>query len=180
MSLDKVTVAKRYSKALFELLNANDQLDAGYEELKQLRKVFQDNPQLGTALTDKSLAPAKREALVKPLLDNSTSYIHNLIQMTYDYDRMDDMIGIIDQFQKLYDEQNQTVYADVTTAVALDDAQLDKIKAGYAKRVGAKQVVLTNKVDAAIIGGVIIKSAGTIFDGSIQTKINRVRQALLA
>jgi F-type H+-transporting ATPase subunit delta len=93
---------------------------------------------------------------------------------------MDDMVGIIDQFQKLYDEQNQTVYADVTTAVALDDAQLDKIKAGYAKRVGAKQVVLTNKVDAAIIGGVIIKSAGTIFDGSIQTKINRVRQALLA
>ena len=52
--------------------------------------------------------------------------------MVYDYGRMDAMVEIIDQFQKLYDEHNQTVYADVTTAVALDK-QLDKIKSGYAK-----------------------------------------------
>ena len=78
MSLDKVTVAKRYSKALFELLQSNGQLDADYEDLKQLRKVFQDNPQLGSALTDSSLALAKREALVKPLLDSTEGTIHNL------------------------------------------------------------------------------------------------------
>ncbi|KRK99453.1 F0F1 ATP synthase subunit delta [Secundilactobacillus odoratitofui DSM 19909 = JCM 15043] len=179
MSLDKVTVAKRYSKALFELLDSQDQLDASFEELKQLRKVFQDNPQLGTALTDNSLAPAKREALVKPLLDATTGTVHNLIHMVYDYGRMDAMVEIIDQFQALYDTKNATVYADVTSAVALDDSQLDQLKAGYAKRVGAKQVVLSSKVDADIIGGVIIKSEGTIYDGSIKTKINRVRQALL-
>ncbi|MFC6254375.1 ATP synthase F1 subunit delta [Secundilactobacillus hailunensis] len=179
MSLDKVTVAKRYSKALFELLQSNGQLDADYEDLKQLRKVFQDNPQLGSALTDNSLALAKREALVKPLLDSTEGTIHNLVRMVYDYGRMDAMVEIIDQFQKLYDEHNQTVYADVTTAVALDDKQLDAIKSGYAKRVGAKQVVLTSKVDTSIIGGVIIKSAGTIFDGSIKTKIRRLRQTLL-
>ncbi|GAX00198.1 ATP synthase F1 subunit delta [Secundilactobacillus mixtipabuli] len=179
MSLDKVTVAKRYSKALFELLSSNGQLDAAYGELKQLRKVFQDNPQLGSALTDNSLALAKREALVKPLLDSTEGTIHNLVQMVYDYGRMDAMVEIIDQFQKLYDELNQTVYADVTTAVALDDTQLDALKSGYAKRVGAKQVILTSKVDTSIIGGVIIQSAGTIFDGSIKTKIRRMRQALL-
>ncbi|MTV82512.1 ATP synthase F1 subunit delta [Secundilactobacillus folii] len=179
MSLDKVTVAKRYSKALFELLEDQDQLDSGLEELKQIRKVFQDNPQLGNALTDNSLAPAKREALVKPLLDQSEGVIHNLVQMVYDYGRMDAMVGIIDQFQSLYDEHNQTVYADVTTAVPLDDSQLNLIKSGYAKRVGAKQVILNSKVDASIIGGVVIQSAGTIFDGSIKTKISRLRQALV-
>ncbi|ANZ61679.1 F0F1 ATP synthase subunit delta [Secundilactobacillus paracollinoides] len=179
MSLDKVTVAKRYSKALFEILDEKGQLDAGFAELEQLRKVFQDNPQLGTALTDSTLDLSKREALVKPFLDNSSSYIHNLIQMVFDYNRMDAMVEIINQFQTLYDEKNQTVYADVTTAVALDDAQLDSLKTGYAERVGAKQVILNSKVDASILGGVIIQSEGTIFDGSIKTKIARVRQALL-
>ncbi|WP_279404134.1 F0F1 ATP synthase subunit delta [Secundilactobacillus kimchicus] len=89
MSLDKVTVAKRYSKALFELLNSQNQLDDGLEKLKQIRTVFQDNPQLGTVLTDKSLAPSERQKLVQPLLDATSGTIHNLVQMVYDYNRMD-------------------------------------------------------------------------------------------
>ena len=40
MSLDKKTVAKRYAKALFELVSADDQLEQTYQELVALRTVF--------------------------------------------------------------------------------------------------------------------------------------------
>ncbi|KRK48225.1 F0F1 ATP synthase subunit delta [Secundilactobacillus kimchicus] len=179
MSLDKVTVAKRYSKALFELLNSQNQLDDGLEKLKQIRTVFQDNPQLGTVLTDKSLAPSERQKLVQPLLDATSGTIHNLVQMVYDYNRMDAMVEIVNQFQARYDTLHQTVYAEATTAVPLSDSELDALRDGYAGRVGAKTVVLSNRVDPSIIGGVVVQSAGTILDGSIKTKINRLRQTLL-
>ena len=68
MSLNRATVAKRYAKALYELLSEKDQLESGFTELKELRSIFQDNPQLSTLLSDASLQVAEREALVQPLL----------------------------------------------------------------------------------------------------------------
>ena len=61
MSLDEMTVAKRYSKALFEVLVENEELESGYEELKQIRLVFQDNPQLSSVLTNATLAESERK-----------------------------------------------------------------------------------------------------------------------
>lgn len=43
MSLDKKTVADRYAKALFELVDADNELDQTYQELIALRQVFEDN-----------------------------------------------------------------------------------------------------------------------------------------
>ncbi|MGO1969381.1 MAG: ATP synthase F1 subunit delta [Levilactobacillus brevis] len=180
MSLNRATVAKRYSQALFDLLSEKDQLESGYTELQELRRIFQDNPQLSTMLSDASLQVADREALLQPLLKQASPYIKNLIQMVYDYGRMENMVDIIDQFQVLYDELHHTVYAEVTTAVELSAEQKSQIEAVYAKRVRAEKVVLSSKVDPDVIGGVIVKAADTILDGSLRTKINRLRQQLLA
>lgn len=179
MSLNQITAAKRYAKALFELLSEQDELDRGYAELNQIRQVFIANPDLSVALTDQSLSQTKRQTLMNPLLEGTSGVIHNLVLMVYDYHRMDIMVEIINQFQSLYDEHRQTVYAKAITAVPLNEDEMTRLKDAYAKRVGAKEVVLSNQVDATIIGGVIVKSKGTILDGSIQTKINRLRQALL-
>lgn len=180
MSLDRTTVAKRYARALFELLSEKDQLEDGYAELQQLRRVFQDNPQLGTVLSDASLQAADREKLVGQLTAQASPYVKNLIQMVYDYGRMDAMVAIIDQFQALYDEKHQIIYAHVTTAVDLSAEQKDQIATAYAQRVGAQKVVLDSQVDPAILGGVIVESAGMILDGSLKTKINKLRRRLLA
>ena len=56
MSLDNLTIASRYSKALFELAVEKDQTEAFLAELKQLRQVFVDNPQLAEVLSG-SLLP---------------------------------------------------------------------------------------------------------------------------
>ncbi|MFC6260391.1 ATP synthase F1 subunit delta [Levilactobacillus fujinensis] len=180
MSLNRATVAKRYSKALFDLLSEKDQLESGYTELQELRRIFQDNPKLSTMLSDASLQVADREALLQPLLKQASPYIKNLIQMVYDYGRVENLVEIIDQFQVLYDDLHHTVYAQVTTAVTLSDDQKSQIETAYAKRVGAEKVILSSRVDPAVIGGVIVKAADTVLDGSLRTKINRLRQQLLA
>ena len=39
-----MTVANRYARAMFEVVDAQGQLDQTYEELTKLRQVFLDNP----------------------------------------------------------------------------------------------------------------------------------------
>ncbi|GAK47954.1 F0F1-type ATP synthase subunit delta [Secundilactobacillus oryzae JCM 18671] len=180
MSLDEMTVAKRYSKALFEVLTENNELDSGYEELKQIRLVFQDNPQLGAILSGAALSETDRTSLVTPIIDNVDSkYVKNFMKMAFDYGRMNYLVSIIDQFEVLYNEKNQTIHAEVITAVSLDEAQEKRLADEFGKRVGAKQVILKSKVDENILGGVVMKSAGKIFDGSLQTKLAQIRRTLL-
>ena len=47
MSLDKTTIAKRYSKALFEIVSEKGQRDETRAELNQIQQVFNDNEGLG-------------------------------------------------------------------------------------------------------------------------------------
>ena len=179
MILDNLTIARRYSKALFELAVEKDQTEAFLAELKQLRQVFVDNPQLAEVLSGSLLPVDQKQTTLSTLTDHASEYIKNFIQMLYDYGRMSNLVGIVDAFEARFDESRKIVHAEVTSAVKLSDEQADAIAKAFAKRVGANQVVLSRKVDEAIIGGVIVKSNNQTFDGSVALQLTNLRRALI-
>ena len=99
--------------------------------------------------------------------------------MLYDYGRMANLVAIIDAFEERYDESHKIVHAEVTSAVKLSDEQANAIAAAFAKRVGADQVKLSQRVDPEIIGGVIVKSNNQTFDGSVALQLMNLRRALI-
>ncbi|UQS86837.1 F0F1 ATP synthase subunit delta [Nicoliella spurrieriana] len=180
MSLDKITFSKRYAQALFDLLKADNELDSGYADLQSIKAVFDANPSLASVLSNVSFPEADKDKLVKSMIDSASSkYIQNLIKVLAGSDNMDKMVPVIDAFQAIYDDYNHIVNADLISAVALDTDQQSKLKDAFAKRIGADKVVLNSKVDPSIIGGLIIKSSDVTFDGSVKSKLNRVKQLLL-
>ena len=96
MSLDKKTVADRYAKALFELVDADNELDQTYQELIALRQVFEDNEGLDAALAGVQLSLDEKKSLIKDLQQGASKYVANLIQMVFDYGRIDCMVAIIE------------------------------------------------------------------------------------
>ena len=144
MSLDKKTVADRYAKALFELVDADNELDQTYQELIALRQVFEDNEGLDAALAGVQLSLDEKKSLIKDLQQGASKYVANLIQMVFDYGRIDCMVAIIDEFERRYDRKMKRMHADVTTAIQLDKQQEDQLKANLAKRFGANEVTLQN------------------------------------
>ncbi|QBP18776.1 ATP synthase F1 subunit delta [Acetilactobacillus jinshanensis] len=179
--LSKITFAKRYSKALFDLLKSDHELDSGYKELTQVRDVIKSTPQLLAALNSVSFPEADKEKLVEPLVNNvSIKYVKNLIKVVFECGRMSNMVTLIDQFEHLYDQDHKIVHAELITAVKVDDQQIEALKKAFAERTGANQVIFNCKVDQGIIGGVVIKSSNVIIDGSVKTRISRVRQLLLS
>lgn len=134
MSLDKKTVANRYAKAIFELAEENGQLDQTYQELSALRQVFEENDSLAALLSGVDLSLAEKKSLIDALKKDASPFVSNLIQMVFDYGRMDDLVAIIDEFERRYDAFNKRIHAEVITAVQLDTKQRDQLKAGLAKR----------------------------------------------
>ena len=64
MSLDKQTVANRYAKALFELVDEDNTLDQTYQELTALRQVFEDNAALASVLSGVQLSLSEKKSLI--------------------------------------------------------------------------------------------------------------------
>ncbi|WP_353990122.1 ATP synthase F1 subunit delta [Pediococcus argentinicus] len=180
MSLDKMTIAKRYSKALFDVVAEHDQVASTREELHQVRQVFLDNDGLGKILTDKGLKHNEKLEILNLLTKSASPYVSNLIKMTFDYGRIGNLTDIIDAFDDLCDANQHIVRAKLTTAVQISDTQRDQISQQFAKRVGAKQVILDSNIDDSIIGGAILQANGLIYDGSVSSQINKIKQMLIS
>ncbi|EEW52812.1 ATP synthase F1 subunit delta [Limosilactobacillus antri] len=179
MSLDKKTVARRYARALFELVDADNEIDQTYQELIALRQVFEDNEGLESALAGVQMAFDDKKALVSALQTGASQSVQNLIQMLFDYGRIDCLVAIIDEFERRYDQRNKRMHADVVTAIQLDKQQRDQLADNLAKRFGANEVVLNEHVDPAILGGVIVHADHKTLDGSLSSKIKQIRRLLV-
>lgn len=177
--LDRKTVANRYARAIFELATTADQLESTHQELTQLRQVFDDNPTLAPLLSGVQLAVAEKQKLVDQLKQGASTYVANLIQMAFDYHRMADLTAIVTEFNRRYDAKDHRIHAQVTTAVALDDQRRTALQNRLGARLGAKEVVLNEQVDPAIIGGVVVKTATQTLDGSLATKLAQIRRLLV-
>lgn len=90
-------------------------------------------------------------------------------------------LALLPEIAGLYDAQRaeaeHIVKATVTSAQALDDGELAKIREALRKRFG-REVELSAAVDAALIGGAVIDAGDVVIDGSLRTKLERLGAAL--
>jgi len=179
MALDNPTVARRYSQALFEVAQEKGQLKDLSLELAELKQGILTQPQFITFMVSPAIKPEAKLAMVKSITEKASDLTKNLVLMAYDYGRIANLVAIIDEYNTLYDEYEKVVRVTVTTAIELDKEQEDKLSDSFAKLVGAKKVIVKPQVDQSIIGGVVLQSKSYIYDGSIKTKIERIKRLLL-
>jgi F-type H+-transporting ATPase subunit delta len=90
--------------------------------------------------------------------------------------RIGEIPGIFNSLQSLTDTRAGVVRAQVTSAAKLAPNQVNAIKAALAKKTG-KKVLVETEVDEALIGGVITRLGGKVYDGSIRTQLQAIRTA---
>ncbi|NEO51030.1 MAG: ATP synthase F1 subunit delta, partial [Moorea sp. SIO4A3] len=73
---------------------------------------------------------------------------------------------------------DQTVLAEVSSAIELSEAQQESVREKVKSLTGANQVELDTKIDPDVIGGVIIKVGSQIFDASLKGQLRRIGMAL--
>lgn len=108
MKLDKYTVGKRYGKALFELAVEKNQAEAIYQELLTLREVYHQVPGIGDILSDDRLEPYEKDSIMEKLVTGFSEMMQNFLRVVYEYRRMYDLLLMIDEYERRYDERPRT------------------------------------------------------------------------
>lgn len=178
MKLDKNTVAKRYSKALYELAEEKGQTADVYNELLELREIFESIPDLGNILSDSRLDLHEKRNIMDKLVSNFEGIVYNALEVIFQYERMYDLMLIIDEYEKRYDDSKGLLLGSVTTAIPLKEEQRDELATKIAQKFGYKTANLQENVDPTIVGGVLVETNGRVIDGSIKTQIENLRKQL--
>ena len=92
--------------------------------------------------------------------------------------RTDHLEAIAKKYWKLLDEDLGRVRAHIRTAVPLTDEERGLLSAKLGQALGGRQVVLTEVVDRAMLGGFIVESGSAVVDGSLEGQLERMRRRL--
>ncbi|HOT95667.1 MAG TPA: ATP synthase F1 subunit delta [bacterium] len=171
-------LARRYARALFGLAQETDKTGPVLEELKSFTAFLQQNRRIKAFLMSPEVEKKPKQAVVQELLENrATPLFSHFIQLLVEKGRQDYLGQIVAAYGELYDQSIGRVRAQVYSAVPLEAAQMEQIRQEVARYLKA-EVLLENRVDAAILGGVIIQFAGVVIDGSLRHQLNQLRQEL--
>ncbi len=171
-------LARRYARALFGLAQAAGKTGPVLEELRAFAGFLQQNRRIKAFLMSPEVEKKPKQAVVQELLENrATPLLSHFVQLLVEKGRQDYLSQIIDAYGELYDQSVGRVRAQVYSAVPLEAAQLEQIRQQVARYLKA-EVLLESRIDTAILGGVIIKFAGVVIDGSLRHQLNQLRQEL--
>ncbi len=179
MAISREEIASRYSKALFAYAQDANSLDAVHEDMNVLLQVAKENPDMLRLLSDPIIRKNQKEEFLSSFSDKFSSETKNFLDFLLEYRRFESLTAIIEAFNTLYDEYKNIASGTAVSAIKLNEDELSRISQAYAKKYGFKELILTNKVDPSILGGIILKVGDRIIDGSIRTRLQQIREQLI-
>ena len=177
--MNNTVLAKRYAKAIFQVGKEENALDDFSNSLSEMASLYAEVPEVVDGLTNPLYPQEVREKVMVELVGaiKSSAMISNFLNLLVQKRRANVLPEIAMVFQALVDEERNMCQGTVISASEISGDLNDKIKATLEKITG-KQVVVTNKVDPTIIGGIIAKVGDLVLDGSIKTQLKGLEESI--
>ncbi len=173
--------ARRYARALFDVVSKSGDVDAALAELQALGAAIAGHADLQRALTSPGVPLGVKQNVMRELLalQPVSRVVARLVTLIVENDDVDELDAIVQAFEQRVLDLHHVVRAEITSAVPLSDDKLRAIEASLADASGAR-VVITPRVDPAILGGVVAKVGSRVYDGSIARHLARIRTRLVS
>jgi F-type H+-transporting ATPase subunit delta len=173
------SIARRYAKALFGLAVDTGRVEAWATSLLSLKEAVESSPDLRDVLSNPVYSKDQRRAIVEKLAAalSLDAEPRSLLLLLGDRNRLSYLSAMVDTFRDLADQHLGRVRARVTSAVKLDDAAAQAIADKLSQSTKMK-VLLEREVDPAILGGAVAQVGSLVYDGSVRTQLEDLRQQL--
>jgi F-type H+-transporting ATPase subunit delta len=172
-------IARRYAKALIQLAAEEGAVEKYYDELAGFESVLAAHRELAAILSSPAYAIETKKALLRDAVDMLAigETIANFLFLLLEKNRLGHLTSVTAGYRGFADGLSGLLRSTVTSALPLEDSQVEEMKAILEKTTG-KTVLLEVEYDPSLIGGVVTKIGDTIFDGSIKTQLGRIQDIL--
>ena len=173
-------IAQRYARALAASVEDDAQLDGVLNALEDFSVFYGEHEDLSRVLENHALPQTVREAVFREVLDRAEApdVIQRFLLMLFGRGRISSIDKVVSALGEIVDARLNRARAEVTVATELSEEDLQRIESGLEKYSG-KTVQVETRVDPEILGGVIVRLDGTVIDGSLRARLDRIRATLL-
>ena len=170
------TSVKRYAQAVFEIALESNKLKEWQSNLGKIAPLIQDTE--FAALVENPKLPFELKAkLVREILGKINPMALNLVYLLIAKGKLKNAGQLADEYERLLNDHYGIKTAEVTTAIALDNTEREKLGQNLEALVG-KKVSMNVQVNPDILGGFIARIDDSLIDGSIRNKLEMLKKSL--
>lgn len=174
------TLVNRYAEGLVLALSDDAEYERIEKELKELRRLFGEHPDLRRALASPLLAAGRKAEIVRDILDRVeiADKARRFVLLIMEHNRLGLLDDIIGALPLAWSGKKGVVSCLITSAVPLSEAQ--KRRLGVQLE-GMEQapVRLTFGLDASLLGGLSVRKGNLVYDASLKGSLDRLREQIL-
>ena len=168
--------AKIYGDSLYDLAAEEKLTEEILPQMEQVAVLFKENPDYLTLLSEPSIPKTERVGLLDKAFEGQLSlYLLNFLKLLCESGMLREYRDSCRQFKARSNEDHNIAEAVVTTAVALTEAQAQALKERLEK-ISGKTVLLTQKTDSTVLGGIRVELEGKQLDGTVQERLSSLKK----
>ena len=172
-------IARVYAAALFDVAREENIQEQIFEELEFAAELFSADEDFRLYMTSPSFSKdIKKNFIGKVFSGNLSEHIVNFIYVLIENGRQSELPRISAVFGDLMNELKGRMKVEIVSVSKLDSEILENIK-HVLKNKFNKDIIVDEKTDESILGGVIIKTGDVVIDGSLFENLKKIRYNLL-
>ncbi len=173
------TLARPYAKAVFEVAVNTGDLDGWSNQLSLAAAVSQAE-KVKNILNSPSLTSTEQATKFNDVCGEETSAsTQNFIKVLAENKRIPLLPEIVKLFEQFKSNREKSVDVEVASVFELDDAIQEKLNTALSRKL-EREVNLHTAIDKELIGGVIIRAADIVIDGSIRGRLAKLAENMNA
>ncbi len=172
-------MARRYAAALADVVTQRGEAREVQEELSAWEALMQGSPDLQEVFRNPTIPYEQKRGVLDRLIARARvrPTTANFLQVLLSNHRLTELQEINRRFAQELDDRSGVVVAQVTTARPVPDAVRDGLSARLSGLTG-RRVRLQFAVDEELIGGVVTRIGSTVYDGSVRTQLQQIKQKM--
>jgi ATP synthase F1 delta subunit len=174
----KGAIARRYAEAVLAIAVEQNTLERWRADLRLIGEAF-GNRQLAFVLREPKIRADRKELIVRDLLASRVQPdALNLALLLVRDGLVEIAPRLAQEFERLYNDYRGQAVAEVTTVTPLNDNERALI-ARKLQALTGKRILLEERVDPSILGGVVARVGDTLIDGSVRRRLALLRDQLI-
>ena len=170
--------ANTYAQALYDLAKDEGLGKTILSELTVLKGVFADTPQYSKLLSTPDIPKQERCGILDEAFRGKVHpYVLNFLKILTEKGYIRQFPDCCDAYRGFYNEDNGILVVKAQSAVALTDAQKQKLTAKLIATTG-KTIDLQCSIDPAVLGGLRLSYDGKQVDGTVKNRMDAIGKLL--
>ena len=162
---------RRYALALYEACSEAGNVEVVFQQLKEIVNEIDSNKDFMEIIKNPQISKANKKRIFKELFEDTIEpELLNFLLLTIEKERILFLREKYNQFESIYLESRNIIVVDVKSAISLTNDEKINLKNVLEKKY-RKKVVLREKIDISLIGGMILRVGDEVIDGSVKDKI---------